>query len=354
MITTKDRAAELRETLQSLLKQHYEPLELLVIDDASSEPMEALVHALWPDATVIRHEESRQCCVRRDEGFQVSRGEYILQLDDDCCLTQPNDLATAIRYLSARPRAGAVIFDLYNGPALPANLPPSTALPGCVASFTAAAALFRTKAIRETVGYRPFYVAQGEEAELGFQFLEKGWSILFLPSILAHHRLSNLNRNTVGTWRRGLGNDIWTLLLHLPMRRLPVEIGWKFAVSALDMVRLARYRAWAGGIWRCVLGVGTAWRHRKPLPPLALRRFDALRIRGVLTEEELENPPAVRLADLLNWWSRWKNRARDASRWQRQTTTGSSGIARFAHEFPGAQHTASENKPAQPNGSHSA
>jgi GT2 family glycosyltransferase len=340
MIATRDRAPELRRTLELVRQQHYDSLEIVVIDDGSREPVEPVVRELFPQAVVVRHEDSQGQCQRRNEGFAVSKGEFILQLDDDCCLACAQDLDAAATYLAERPTAGAVVFDLYNGAVLPDGLPPSNAMPGCVRSFVGAAILFRTDAIRQTAGYRTFYQAQGEEDELALQLLGRGWQILYCPWILAHHRLSALNRNSLATWRRGLGNDIWTLVLHLPARRLPVEIGWKLVVAAWDALRLLRFATFCQGVWRCLLGLRRAWRLRSVFSPVALRRYDALRLRSVLTESEFDNPPAKSLGDFSGWWSRWRNRARNASRWEDKTDMGSSSIVRYAHEFPVAQDDA--------------
>jgi GT2 family glycosyltransferase len=332
MIATRDRGPELRVTLDLLRRQQYQPIEIVVIDDGSKQPIESVVRALWPDAVVIRQDVSQGMCRTRNTGFAASHGEFILQLDDDCCLTQPGDLEHSVRQLVERPAAGAAIFDLYNGAVLPDDLEPSRAQAGCVKSFVGAAILFRTAAIRQTAGYRTFYDAQGEDGELALQLLSKGWQILFCPTILAHHRLSTLNRNSLNTWRRGLGNDIWSLVMHFPVRRLPMEVGWKLFVGFWDMIRLARYVGFCQGIWRCLIGLSRAWRLRQPFSELALRRFDALRLRSVLMEAEFENPSSVGPADLRGWWSRWRNRARDASLWE-SGDRGSSNIVRYAHQY---------------------
>ena len=341
MIATRDRAPELVRTLREFRAQDYQSVEVLVIDDGSREPIEPLVMAEWPGATVIRHEQSGGQCLRRNEGFRRARGEYILHLDDDCHLVGTGSLTEAVRQLAERPSAGAVIFDLYNGPTLPADLPPSPGETGCVKSFIGAAALFRREAVSQLAGYRPFYRSQGEEEELALQLLSRGWSIVYVPQILAHHRLSNLNRQSVASWERAIGNDVWTLLIHMPLRRLPVELSWRLAMALWDSIRLNRGIPFWRGVKRCVVGVPTAWALRSPLNRLALRRFDAMRFRSRLSESQFADPPAIKLADSLAWWRRWRNRARDASVWDtKRLNIGSSSTARFAHELPTAAEPA--------------
>lgn len=335
MIATRDRVDELRRTLEELKSQEYQPLDMVVIDDGSREPVGQMVCELWPGATVVHHHESRGQCQRRNEGFSAARGEFILQLDDDCCFTEPTDLGHAVQYLVEHPQAGALVFDMYNGPLLPEDLPPPSSKAGCVPSFIGAAILFRASALAQVTGYRDFYEGQGEEDELALQLLSRAWPIVYCPSILTHHRLSKLNRNSVATWQRGLGNGVWTLILHLPVHRLPVEVGWKLMLGAWDAVRLGRFIPFAAAIARCVRGIRRVCSLRDSLSPIAMRRYDALRLHSLIAEPQFADPASPAMADYLGWWKRWRNRARDTSMWEKRATgKGSSNIVRYAHEFP--------------------
>jgi len=158
---------------------------------------------------------------------------------------------------------------------------------------------------------------------------------VFCPWIVAHHRLSALNRNSLTAWQRGIRNDIWTLVLHLPTRRLVLEISWKLLIGFWDGIRLGRSIAFFQTAWRCATGLGKPWGLRHPLSPIALRRYDALRFRSTISEADFRDPPPINFADLCGWWSRWRHRAREANRWQSESGgTGRSNIVRYAHEYP--------------------
>src|SRR5262249_1298559 len=161
-------------------------LELVVVDDGSKEPVEPIVRQLWPDATVLRYDQSAGQCQRRNDGFEASRGDFILQLDDDCCFNNPHDLSSLLHYTlpspkAARPKLGAVFCVLSNEQPPPDVLPPSAAGAGCVPSFVGAAILFRADAVRQIAGYLQFFQAHGEEEEFALQLLNKGWPILYCP-----------------------------------------------------------------------------------------------------------------------------------------------------------------------------
>jgi GT2 family glycosyltransferase len=333
LIATKDRASDLRVTLREMRKQRYPLTELLVIDDGSKVPVEPLVREAWPGASVIRHEKSAGQCARRNEGFAHANGEYILQLDDDCSLTCPEDLAYAIDQMRRRPEAGAIACYIVNSAVLPANIETSNLQSGCVASFVGAAVLFRKSAVQQTEGYRAFFGNEWEEEELALQLLGRGWQIVFLPRIVAHHRLSLLNRNTARTWMRGLRNRLWAVIIHIPFWRLPFEIGWKMTVGAWDAVRLMRPGRFLRALLEASAGVPRAWSLRRPLSPKGLNRYDALRLRPFLTPAEFDLPPEVTFAAFSAFWRRWRNRARNRSLWEREPgDTGRSYTVAYAHE----------------------
>jgi len=193
--------------------------------------------------------------------------------------------------------------------------------------------LFRKEALLQTRGYRSFFGNEWEEEDLSLQLLSKGWRILFLPDIVAHHRLSHLNRNQGRNWKRNIRNRLWGLVIHMPLVRLPVEFSWKLALGAWDAIRLLRFRLYCGAIFECVTGLAGVWRLRDPLSALAMRRYDALRLHPVLDPDLFQQPPKITLAVLSSFFNRWRNRARNQSVWHSEKgDMGRSHIVMFAHE----------------------
>jgi GT2 family glycosyltransferase len=333
LIATRNRHPELELTLRQLRQLDYPNLDLLVIDDASDSPVEPIVRVLWPEARVIRHESNTGQCQRRSEGFLLASGEYILHLDDDCGFVDPAALTKAVAALESRPHAGVLAPFLFNGLELPADPGNASLQPGIVASFVGAAALLRTAAVRQTAGYRTFFSSEWEEEELCLQLLSLGYCVWFDPSLLAHHRLSALNRNTERSWMRGLRNRSWAILIHMPWSRVPLELAWKFTLGAWDAIRLGRPRSYLQSCFQFLAGAANALRLRRPLPPVALRRYDAIRSYHRIDEAVFANPPAAGWRDLAAWWRRWRNRARDRNKWDKTPGgTGSSYNVGYAHE----------------------
>jgi len=266
LIVTRNRPDELRLTLRRLQEQDYEPIELIVVDDNSDQPLAGIVAQEWPTGKALRNDKNLGPSESRSLGMGLARGLYILSLDDDSCLTDPQDLKRAVLRMTAGPQIGALAFLIHNGP-----LPPESAEHAgqeCLLhTFIACGAMIRAEVVRSLGGYHNFYGYYGEENEYALRMIANGWSVTYFPSVVVHHRVSPLGRPQGRMWALSLRNNIWTIALHLPARRVPVEICWKLAVGLWDATRLLRIH-WLG--WACgsaAAGLPRILKLRKPISP---------------------------------------------------------------------------------------
>jgi glycosyltransferase involved in cell wall biosynthesis len=100
----------IRETLASLRER--EPLELVVVDDASTDPATlALLDELRNDGvTVIRHEHNQGLAAARMTGLRNTHAPYVFPLDSDD-LAVAGALAALADRLDAEPKAAACVAD---------------------------------------------------------------------------------------------------------------------------------------------------------------------------------------------------------------------------------------------------
>lgn len=75
-------AAFLRETLESALKQTHPPLEVLVIDDGSTDESAEIAESFGPPVRVIRQKNQGES-VARNRGIEEANGHWIAFLDAD-------------------------------------------------------------------------------------------------------------------------------------------------------------------------------------------------------------------------------------------------------------------------------
>jgi glycosyltransferase involved in cell wall biosynthesis len=115
VVPTHNRAGLLVETLDSVSAQTHRPVELVVVDDGSTDETEAVVaawRAVHGDVEVrYVRQEPQGPGAARNQGLRLSRGEFIQYLDSDDLLA-PEKLASQVSALRAAPAAGFVLCDL--------------------------------------------------------------------------------------------------------------------------------------------------------------------------------------------------------------------------------------------------
>ena len=102
IIPTFNGAHFLPDAIASVLRQHYPALEIIVVDDASSDEIEVAVQALPVDVRFFRQEYNMGPAAARNRGIKDASGELIAFLDVDDMWTD-NNLHTMADALMADP-----------------------------------------------------------------------------------------------------------------------------------------------------------------------------------------------------------------------------------------------------------
>ncbi|SFD31661.1 glycosyltransferase family 2 protein [Streptomyces aidingensis] len=98
-------AASLRLCLRAILDQSYRRIELIMVDDGSTDDSVAIAESLG--VTVIRTPRNLGVAGARNLGIAESSGEICFFVDSDVALA-PDAVATAVRLLGDQPDVGAV------------------------------------------------------------------------------------------------------------------------------------------------------------------------------------------------------------------------------------------------------
>src|SRR5438105_429631 len=85
----------IRETLASVVAQNHDGLQIIVVDDGSTDDSAAIVDREFSDATLIRT-PNRGASHARNTGTEAAFGDFIQYLDADDLLA-PGKLAAQIR-----------------------------------------------------------------------------------------------------------------------------------------------------------------------------------------------------------------------------------------------------------------
>lgn len=187
MVTTRDRRDELRRALTSVFAQSV-PLEVIVIDDGSSDGTADMVRDHFPGARLIRHQQSRGLIVRRNEGLRDATTNIVISIDDDAAFSSADIVRQTLRDFS-HDRIGAVAMpyvDVNRGPEIRQRAPGGDAI-YVTDRFIGTAHALRRDVFLSIGGYREDLVHQGEEGDYCVRMLERGFVVRLGTAEPIHH-----------------------------------------------------------------------------------------------------------------------------------------------------------------------
>lgn len=197
VVPTRNRRALLSETIASVMGQDCQDLELIVVDDASTDDTREYLEGLaWPRLKMVALEEHAERSTARNRGFELAEGKYVMFLDDDDLL-RPEALHLLGAALEEHPEAsmatGGLRFLERNGD--------STLRQGVASRLTVRAwellmlgwwansgqNLFRTEAAKATGGF-PAGLSACEDRDFLLK-INRGAACVFIPEVVLHYRL---------------------------------------------------------------------------------------------------------------------------------------------------------------------
>lgn len=111
IIPTYNYGKYIEEAIQSVLQQDYAPLEILIVDDGSTDNTREIVKPYLTDNVRYFYQENKGHAAARNFGIRQARGEYIAQLDADD-LYLPHKLSRQMAYMKAHPEC-EIVFTLF-------------------------------------------------------------------------------------------------------------------------------------------------------------------------------------------------------------------------------------------------
>lgn len=188
----------LDEAIRSTLAQTFRDLEIIVVDDASTDDTARLV-LFYPEARYVRRPENGGQAVARNDGAKIAKGEFLAFLDQDD-LWEPTFLEETLAVSRAHPDVALVHCDGYQvsehndileyDGAIKHTFSITQILRGGHDVATSGS-LFR-KACFDAVGCYDDRLPIWEDIDLAIRLCQR-FSIIHLPKPLYRHRLYGRN-----------------------------------------------------------------------------------------------------------------------------------------------------------------
>src|SRR5262245_46760837 len=174
VISTKNRRDDLRRALASVFAQTA-PVDVLVMDDGSTDGTAEMVRHEFPSARLIRSDVSRGYIVRRNEAANVAETPYLFSIDDDAEFSSPDVVERTLTDFDDL-RVGAVAIpyiEPHKGNRLLQCAPSPDAI-WVTDAFVGTAHAVRRDVFLQLGGYRESLVHQGEERDFCIRMLACG------------------------------------------------------------------------------------------------------------------------------------------------------------------------------------
>jgi GT2 family glycosyltransferase len=296
MIATRNRAGELRKTLESCRKQVRVTTEVLVVDDASTDGTYEIVRREFPEVNIVRREKNRGSIAARNDILRRARGKYIVGLDDDSRFIETDACRRIVERLDREPDLGIVSFQAI-GPEFSERMSESGRLTGewHTSSFAACGVAIRREMCEHTGLLAEYFFHMYEEPDLCLRAWDAGYRVLQWNNIVVFHEFSPLNRNEQRNHRRHARNEACSIWMRYPWRLvLPATAYRLFAQSRYAASRgwlLREPRVWAEAFAR--------------LPAALVRRRSvserAVKIAVAVNRLRVADPKAVWELGTLPW-----------------------------------------------------
>jgi len=210
IVVSYNRSSDLRACLSAIFASRFSDLEVLVVDNASSDDAVAVARS-FPGLTVLENRENLGFAAANNQALELARGEYVALVNNDAVIA-PDWLSELVAFLDAEPKAAAAGGRLYHwNDESPlgdtqnhffgySELRPDGSTPAVIdpaddlretAFISGAAALVRRRAIDE-VGppfLDPTYFMYYEETDFFARAIRRGFRVYFLARAAAWHRV---------------------------------------------------------------------------------------------------------------------------------------------------------------------
>ncbi len=190
VIACYNQGRYLDEAVDSALAQTYEDLEIVIVDDGSTDPAtHAKTRSLRRPKTRVLHTENQGLPSARNTGIRAARGEYILPLDADDRLA-PAYLEKAVAVLEVRPEVGIVYgqAEYFDGQSGTWESPPYSLSEMLLHNLIYCSAVFRKADWEQVGGYKPVMKYGWEDWEFWLSLLELGRQVYQLPQTVFFYR----------------------------------------------------------------------------------------------------------------------------------------------------------------------
>jgi GT2 family glycosyltransferase len=275
MITTRNRAADLRRTLQVLRQLNPAPLEILITADGCTDETIQMLKAEMLKAEinnlrVIVNEVGQGSVASRDRMMREARGDLVLALDDDSYPEQLDCRARISAPFAQNARLAVLGLpqrtDEYPETLTQTDFGPTRQ----IRSFTNSGAVLSRSIYLQLPGFAPEFFHMYEEPDYTLQCVAAGYEVVFAPNlgVTIRHHYSGAARSELRNHQRHCRNEFWSMAIRCPLPQMPLLVAYRiftqfrFACKYGGLGWVVREPLWW---WQALKGIPHCLKRRNPV-----------------------------------------------------------------------------------------
>ena len=279
-----ERRDVLRRALASARSQRYPDLEILAVDNASTDGSVAMVREEFPEVRVVALPRNVAAAARND-GVAAARGEIVFTLDNDVLFTSPDDVEHGVRVFARHPRAAVVSFAIVGAdgavcrrdwchPRDHARWAEREFLTDYVLEGASAC---RRAAFLDAGGYWPPFFIGHEGWDLALRLLDRGHDLVYSPDVRLEHLVEASARPSSRIYYTFTRNAVWVALRNHRPAAAVRSVAQDLSMMAFASARAGHLATYARALADAIRGARAALSTRRPLSRDTYARLAAIR-----------------------------------------------------------------------------
>jgi GT2 family glycosyltransferase len=249
--------------LDALQGQSYRHIEVILVDNGSTDGSQALVREQYPEVRLLALDRNLGLSGGNNAGFRTAQGEILISLNNDTEV-HPHFVEALVTALQEHPEAGMaaakmLLFDRrdhihsagdgYGTDGIPFNRgvwekdEGQYDQPGWIFGGCGGAVAYRRATLDDIGLFDESFFMYCEDVDLNWRAQVAGWRCWYTPQAAVYHKLSATGGGPIASYYTGR-NTLWVIAKNYPGALLRRH--WARILRAQWLVARDALRAWRG------------------------------------------------------------------------------------------------------------
>ena len=305
-IVTRNRQEKLKHAILSVYSQKYRPIEVVVVDNASSDGTPQVVKKEWPQIKLIQLHRNIGCQPGRNIGMKNCNGKYIFNLDDDGVLA-PEAIESIVRRFEYDDDLAVIESETPPLEKESSYIADNSKNEKWISSFKGGAHAIRASVLKKA-GYFPEFPRTGAEWVLAARILDCGYEMLYLPNSIMFHpagRYGEVLR--IHTYYAGW-HYLKRAFMILPFPECLFSGIWNCFRGLEKSIKNKCTGIYIRGVFRFFLDIPDLLEQRKPIKRDTMKKMKFLMFNNITQKKDIcKYKDRSTLKMFHNRWKKWRN-----------------------------------------------